>query len=188
MCGTIDMAWIPECFPTKCLFFIYFDLKIWPSHKTNIPKGRMNFWPGRNLWHKFVKTRVWEKRSWLDRKLRWLLIFLSERCILCLKDMTDMTDLTVMRDMANMVDMAKMAGITEMSDIMADATLQRKISLLCWLIIRRDKESKRNINQLELKCSWMFNLIMMWLKFAIHAICDPGPFLTKNVTASSVES
>ena len=85
MCGTIDMAWIPECFPTKCLFFIYFDLKIWASHKTNIPEGRMNLWPGRNLWHKFVKTRVWENSSWLDRKLWWLLIFLSERCILCLK-------------------------------------------------------------------------------------------------------
>ena len=42
-----------------------------------------------------------------------------------------MTDLTVMRDMANIVDMAKMAGITEMSDIMADATLQGKISFLC---------------------------------------------------------
>ena len=51
--------------------------------------------------------------------------------------MTDMTDLTAMRDMANMVHMAEMAsmrekpGITEMSDIMADATLQGKISLLC---------------------------------------------------------
>ena len=51
--------------------------------------------------------------------------------------MTDMTDLTVMRDMANMEDMAEMAsmrekpGITKMSDIMADATLQGKISFLC---------------------------------------------------------
>ena len=48
-----------------------------------------------------------------------------------------MTDLTAMRDMANMVHMAEMAsmrekpGITEMSDIMADTTLQGNISLLC---------------------------------------------------------
>ena len=64
--------------------------------------------------------------------------------------MTDMTDLTAMRDMANMEDMAEMAsmrekpGITEMSDIIVDTTLQGKISLLYVICYRRDKEINLN--------------------------------------------
>ena len=56
-----------------------------------------------------------------------------------------------MVDMAEMASMREMPGITEMSDIIVDTTLQGKISLLYVICYRRDKESKRNINQLELK-------------------------------------
>ena len=58
------ITWIFECCRTKCLLFIYFDVKIWPSYKTNIPQGHIIPRPGRNLWHKYsflLQRNYWSR-------------------------------------------------------------------------------------------------------------------------------